>query len=150
MKDLFIREARIIDADKIIGFQKKMAKETEDMSLDHEVINQGVYAVFADPAKGKYYVAEDNGEVIGSLLITNEWSDWRNSFVWWFQSVYIEKSYRRRGIFKMMYNHIKENAIRNGVAGLRLYVEVENTTAQKTYEAMGMSSSHYKMYEWLK
>lgn len=150
MKDLFIREARIIDADKIIGFQKKMAKETEDMSLDHEVINQGVYAVFADPARGKYYVAEDNGEVIGSLLITNEWSDWRNSFVWWFQSVYIEKSYRRRGIFKMMYNHIKENAIRNGVAGLRLYVEVENTTAQKTYEAMGMSSSHYKMYEWLK
>ena len=150
MKDLFIREARIIDADKIIGFQKKMAKETEDMSLDHEVINQGVYAVFADPAKGKYYVAEDNSEVIGSLLITNEWSDWRNSFVWWFQSVYIEKSYRRRGIFKMMYNHIKENAINNGIAGLRLYVEVENTTAQKTYEAMGMSSSHYKMYEWLK
>ncbi len=150
MKDLFIREARIIDADKIIGFQKKMAKETEDMSLDHEVINQGVYAVFADPAKGKYYVAEDNSEVIGSLLITNEWSDWRNSFVWWFQSVYIEKSYRRRGIFKMMYNHIKENAISNGIAGLRLYVEVENTTAQKTYEAMGMSSSHYKMYEWLK
>lgn len=150
MKDLFIREARIIDADKIIGFQKKMAKETEDMSLDHEVINQGVYAVFADPARGKYYVAEDNGEVIGSLLITNEWSDWRNSFVWWFQSVYIEKSYRRRGIFKMMYNHIKENAISNGIAGLRLYVEVENTTAQKTYEAMGMSSSHYKMYEWLK
>jgi len=150
MKDLFIREARIIDADKIIGFQKKMAKETEDMSLDHEIINQGVYAVFADPAKGKYYVAEDNSEVIGSLLITNEWSDWRNSFVWWFQSVYIEKSYRRRGIFKMMYNHIKENAINNGIAGLRLYVEVENTTAQKTYEAMGMSSSHYKMYEWLK
>jgi len=150
MKDLFIREARIIDADKIIGFQKKMAKETEDMSLDHEVINQGVYAVFADPAKGKYYVAEDNSEVIGSLLITNEWSDWRNSFVWWFQSVYIEKSYRRRGIFKMMYNHIKENAINNGIAGLRLYVEVENTTAQKTYEAMGMNSSHYKMYEWLK
>ncbi|MCF8222832.1 MAG: GNAT family N-acetyltransferase [Bacteroidales bacterium] len=150
MKDLFIREARIIDADKIIGFQKKMAKETEDMSLNHEVINQGVYAVFADPARGKYYVAEDNGEVIGSLLITNEWSDWRNSFVWWFQSVYIEKNYRRRGIFKMMYNHIKENAINNGIAGLRLYVEVENTTAQKTYEAMGMSSSHYKMYEWLK
>ena len=150
MKDLFIREARIIDADKIIGFQKKMAKETEDMSLDHEIINQGVYAVFADPAKGKYYVAEDNSEVIGSLLITNEWSDWRNSFVWWFQSVYIEKSYRRRGIFKMMYNHIKESAINSGIAGLRLYVEVENTTAQKTYEAMGMSSSHYKMYEWLK
>jgi len=150
MKKLFIREARIIDADKIIGFQKKMARETENMNLDHDTIYQGVHAVFADPQKGRYYVAEYENEVIGSLLITYEWSDWRNSFVWWIQSVYILSGYRRKGYFKEMYLHVRETAIKNGVAGLRLYVETENTTAQKTYEAMGMTSAHYRMYEWLK
>ncbi len=150
MKGLFIREARIIDAEKIIGFQKKMAKETESLKLDHNTTYQGVHAVFADPCKGKYHVAEYNGEVIGSLLITYEWSDWRNSYVWWLQSVYIEPGYRRKGIFRKMYIYIRENAMHNNVAGLRLYVETENITAIKTYESMGMSSDHYKMYEWLK
>ncbi|MDZ7738340.1 MAG: GNAT family N-acetyltransferase [Bacteroidales bacterium] len=150
MKNLFIREARIIDAEEIIAFQKKMAMETEDMDLDHDIINQGVHAVFADPHKGSYYVAEYKGEVIGSLLITYEWSDWRNSFVWWLQSVYIIPEHRRKGIFKEMYLHVKETALQNNVSGLRLYVEQENVNAQKTYEAMGMKSDHYRMYEWLK
>ena len=150
MKNLFIREARIIDAEKIIVFQKKMAMETEEISLDHDTINQGVHAVFANPHKGKYYVAEYQGEVIGSLLITYEWSDWRNSFVWWLQSVYILPEHRRKGIFKEMYLHVKETALQNNVSGLRLYVEQENVNAKKTYEAMGMKSDHYKMYEWLK
>jgi ribosomal protein S18 acetylase RimI-like enzyme len=150
MKNLFIREARIIDAEEIIAFQKYMAMETEDMSLDHDKINQGVHAVFADPHKGKYYVAEYKGEVIGSLLITYEWSDWRNSFVWWLQSVYIKPEHRRKGIFKEMYLHVKETALQNNVSGLRLYVEHENVNAQKTYEALGMKSNHYRMYEWLK
>ncbi len=150
MKKLFIREARIIDAEKIIGFQKKMARETENMSLNHDTIYQGVHAVFADPHKGRYYVAEYENEVIGSLLITYEWSDWRNSFVWWIQSVYIQPGHRRKGVFKEMYLHVRETALQNGVAGLRLYVETENTTAQITYEAMGMTSAHYRMYEWLK
>ncbi len=150
MKDLFIREARIIDAEKIISFQKSMAMETEDMSLDTDTVNHGVHAVFADPHKGKYYVAEYKGEVMGSLLITYEWSDWRNSFVWWLQSVYILPEHRRKGIFKEMYLHVKETALQNNVSGLRLYVEQENVNAQKTYEAMGMKSDHYRMYEWLK
>ncbi len=150
MKNLFIREARIIDAEEIIVFQKNMAMETEDMNLDHDTINQGVHAVFADPHKGSYYVAEYKGGVIGSLLITYEWSDWRNSFVWWLQSVYIKPEHRRKGIFKQMYLHVKETALQNNVAGLRLYVEQENVNAQKTYEAMGMTSDHYRMYEWLK
>ncbi|MFP4488891.1 MAG: GNAT family N-acetyltransferase [Bacteroidales bacterium] len=150
MKDLFIREARIIDAEKIIAFQKSMAMETEDMSLDTDTVNHGVHAVFADPHKGSYYVAEYKGEVIGSLLITYEWSDWRNSFVWWLQSVYILPEHRRKGIFKEMYLHVKETALQNNVSGLRLYVEQENIKAQKTYEAMGMKSDHYRMYEWLK
>lgn len=150
MKNLFIREARIIDAEKIIAFQKSMAMETEDMSLDTDTVNHGVHAVFADPHKGSYYVAEYKGEVIGSLLITYEWSDWRNSFVWWLQSVYIIPEHRRKGIFKEMYLHVKETALQNNVSGLRLYVEQENVNAQKTYEAMGMKSDHYRMYEWLK
>ncbi|MFO7754664.1 MAG: GNAT family N-acetyltransferase [Bacteroidales bacterium] len=150
MKNLFIREARIIDAEKIISFQKSMAMETEDMSLDTDTVNHGVHAVFADPHKGKYYVAEYKGEVMGSLLITYEWSDWRNSFVWWLQSVYILPEHRRKGIFKEMYLHVKETALQNNVSGLRLYVEQENVNAQKTYEAMGMKSDHYRMYEWLK
>lgn len=150
MGKLFIREARIIDAEKIIGFQKEMAMETETMKLGDETIYQGVYAVFADPHKGRYYVAEYEDEVIGSLLITYEWSDWRNSFVWWIQSVYVQPEHRRKGFFKEMYMHVKETAVQNGVAGLRLYVETENINAQKTYEAMGMTSAHYRMYEWLK
>ena len=150
MKNLFIREARIIDAEKIIGFQKKMAKETENMNLDHDTINHGVHAVFADPQKGKYYVSEYEDEVIGSLLITYEWSDWRNSFVWWIQSVYIQPDHRRKGVFKEMYRHVRYTALQNDVAGLRLYVEADNINAQKTYEAMGMNSDHYRMFEWLK
>ncbi|HCC70508.1 MAG TPA: GNAT family N-acetyltransferase [Bacteroidales bacterium] len=150
MKNLFIREARIIDAEKIIEFQKMMARETENISLDHETIYQGVHAVFADPYKGKYYVAEKNNEVIGSLLITFEWSDWRNSYIWWFQSVYIEPGSRRKGVFRQMCGHVRETAIQNNVPCLRLYVEKNNTKAQKTYEEMGMNSNHYKMYEWLK
>jgi ribosomal protein S18 acetylase RimI-like enzyme len=150
MQKLFIREARIIDAEKIIAFQKKMATETENMKLEHDTIHQGVHAVFADPHKGVYYVAEYNNEVIGSLLITYEWSDWRNSFVWWIQSVYILPGYRRKGYFKEMYLHVRETALQNGVAGLRLYVEKDNAAAQKTYEALGMSGDHYRMYEWLK
>jgi len=150
MQNLFIREARIIDSETIISFQKMMAKETENMVLDHDTVKQGVHAVFADPHKGKYYVAEYRDEVIGSLLITFEWSDWRNSFLWWIQSVYILPAHRRKGVFKEMYRHIREIAVHNLVAGLRLYVETENRNAQKTYEAMGMTSNHYKMYEWLK
>ena len=150
MQKLFIREARIIDAEKIISFQKKMAVETENMKLENDTIHQGVHAVFADPHKGVYYVAEYNNEVIGSLLITYEWSDWRNSFVWWIQSVYILPGHRRKGYFKEMYKHVRETALQNGVAGLRLYVEKDNTAAQKTYEALGMTGDHYRMYEWLK
>jgi len=150
MKNLFIREARIIDAITIIGFQKEMAHETEDVDLEQDTIHQGVHAVFADPHKGKYYVAEYKGEVAGSLLITYEWSDWRNSFVWWIQSVYIKPDQRRKGIFKKMYTHVRDTAVQNNVAGLRLYVETENINAQKTYKAIGMDGDHYKMYEWLK
>ncbi len=145
-----IRKATPEDTLIIIDFQQRMAWETEQLALVQETVTNGVNAVFDDPSLGQYWVAEDNGNAVASLLITNEWSDWRNTNVWWFQSVYVLPSFRRTGIFRSMYLHIKAEAEKNGVAGLRLYVESNNSRAQKTYEALGMKSEHYKMYEWLK
>ena len=145
-----IRKATSEDSDIIIEFQRKMAWETEQMTLDPDIISKGVKAVFTDQSRGQYWVAEDNGNVVASLLITFEWSDWRNTNVWWFQSVYVLPELRRTGIFRSMYQHIKAEADKNEIAGLRLYVETNNSGAQYTYEALGMNSQHYKMYEWMK
>jgi GNAT superfamily N-acetyltransferase len=145
-----IRKAKINDAETIISFQLAMAMETEDLALNKEVLSAGVKTVFEKPLKGLYFVAEAGGSVVASLLITYEWSDWRNADVWWFQSVYVIPEYRRKGIFRLMYEYVKEEALKNGIAGLRLYVESNNLPARKTYEAMGMSSEHYTMYEWLR
>jgi ribosomal protein S18 acetylase RimI-like enzyme len=145
-----IRKARSEDAPAIIDFQKKMAWETEQLALDSGIITKGVYGVFEKATRGQYWVAEEQGKVVASLLITYEWSDWRNTNVWWFQSVYVLPEYRRTGIFRSMYLTIKNEAEREGVAGLRLYVETNNTRAQKTYESLGMQNEHYTMYEWLK
>lgn len=145
-----IRQAILEDAATIIDFQIKMAWETEKMSLVPSTVTKGVNAVFSDSSKGRYYVAESDGSVIASLLITYEWSDWRNSGVWWFQSVYVVPHFRRQGIFSKMYNHIRKLAEEQGIAGLRLYVESGNNRAMKTYEALGMSSEHYSFYEWMR
>ncbi len=145
-----IRKANVADAATIIDFQQKMAWETERMTLVPEIISKGVTGVFKDLSRGQYYVAEISGRIVASLLITFEWSDWRNSNVWWFQSVYVLPEYRRTGIFRNMYSFVKDEADKNKVAGLRLYVELNNVRARKTYEALGMSSEHYTMYEWLR
>jgi GNAT superfamily N-acetyltransferase len=145
-----IRKAIPEDAKEIIEFQQKMAWETEELVLVPEVVTRGVNAVFTDSSRGQYWVAEGNNHVVASLLITYEWSDWRNSNVWWFQSVYVLPEWRRKGIFRSMYLQIRQEAEKKGVAGLRLYVETNNARAQRTYEALGMQSEHYKMYEWLK
>ena len=145
-----IRKATPEDASIIIDFQLKMAWETEQLRLVPEIIVKGVNAVFDDPSRGMYWVAENDSVVVASLLITYEWSDWRNCNVWWFQSVYVLPDFRRSGIFRSMYLHIKDEADKQGVAGLRLYVERNNSRAQQTYEALGMISGHYTMYEWLK
>ena len=145
-----IRKATPEDAEVIIDFQQKLAWETENLTLVPEIIKNGVRAVFTNPALGQYWVAEDEGKVVASLLITSEWSDWRNCTVWWFQSVYVLSSFRRTGIFRSMYKHIKNKAEKDGIGGLRLYVDTSNIKAQQTYEALGMKSQHYKMYEWMK
>jgi GNAT superfamily N-acetyltransferase len=145
-----IRKARPEDAPSIIDFQQKMAWETEQMTLPAEIVTNGVKAVFSNPVLGQYWVAEEEDKVVASLLITFEWSDWRNTNVWWFQSVYVLPSSRRKGIFRLMYINIRHEAEKLGVPGLRLYVETNNTRAQKTYEALGMNREHYVMYEWMK
>jgi GNAT superfamily N-acetyltransferase len=147
---IIIRTANSSDAPSIIDFQVKMAWETEQFELNPETVSAGVQAVFEDPSRGRYYVAEDSGEVVASLLITNEWSDWRNCNVWWFQSVFVIPSYRRQGVFRKMYQYIRSLAEEQNIAGLRLYVETKNKRAQETYEALGMSSEHYSFYEWMR
>jgi ribosomal protein S18 acetylase RimI-like enzyme len=145
-----IRKAILTDAPTIIDFQQKMAWETEQFTLKPEIVTEGVKAVFDVPSRGQYWVAEENGEVVSSLLITYEWSDWRNTNVWWIQSVYVLPEFRRTGIFRSMYCFIKKESEMENAAGLRLYVEKNNSKAQNTYEALGMKSEHYTMYEWLK
>jgi len=147
---ILIRKAISTDATSIIDFQLRMALETENMKLVPEIVTKGVDAVFHDHSRGQYYIAESDGKVVASLLITYEWSDWRNCNVWWFQSVYVIPEFRRQGVFRKMYSHIRELAEEQDIAGLRLYVETKNSRAQKTYEALGMSSEHYAFYEWMR
>jgi GNAT superfamily N-acetyltransferase len=145
-----IRKANQSDAPRIIDFQLKMASETEGINLDQETVLKGVNGVFQDASRGQYYVAEADGNVVASLLITYEWSDWRNRNIWWFQSVYVIPEFRRKGIFRKMYSYVKNLAEERDIAGLRLYVETKNARARKTYEALGMSSEHYSFYEWMR
>ena len=145
-----IRKAVPEDLPAISEFQIKMAWETELLALLPETVTSGVKAVFDKPNRGQYWVATNSSTVIASLLVTYEWSDWRDTNVWWLQSVYVIPEFRRKGVFRKMYNHIKSEAEKQNVAGLRLYVETNNVAAQKTYEALGMKSEHYRLYEWLK
>ena len=147
---LKIRKAVPEDMPVISEFQLKMAWETECFALHPETVMNGVKAVFDKPSRGQYWVATDSDEVIASLLITYEWSDWRNTDVWWLQSIYVIPEFRRKGVFRKIYSHIKAEAEKQNVAGLRLYVETNNAVAQKTYEALGMKSEHYRLFEWLK
>lgn len=148
---VLIREALPEDAPVIVDFQIRMARATEELELDLGTVTRGVAAVFADPAKGTYWVAEAGGRVIGSLLTTFEWSDWRNGTVLWIQSVYVLPEWRRRGVYRMLYEHLRRRVERSpGLRGLRLYVDQRNAAAQEVYERLGMTKEHYQLYEWLK
>ena len=145
-----VRPAGVDDGEKIIEFQLKMAKESEDMDLDREALSRGVMAVFDDSSKGRYFVATADGEVVGSMMITTEWSDWRNMWVYWMQSVYVLPLHRGKGLFRKMYGYIKEIVKKNReVAGLRLYVDVSNANAIGVYRSVGMDGEHYKVFEWM-
>jgi len=145
---MIIRIAEPADADSLIEFNQAMALETEGKQLDAQILGGGVKAVFGDDKKGFYVVAESDEKIGGGLMITFEWSDWRNAWFWWIQSVYITPEFRGQGVYRRLYEFVVGEAkMRGDVCGFRLYVEKENTRARKVYEKLGMESSHYLMYE---
>ncbi len=142
-----IRDAVAADGPVIAANNSAMAEETEGHSLAAEVVGPGVDAVLADPGKGRYWVAEHEGTVIGQIMVTWEWSDWRNGMLWWVQSVYVAPDYRRQGVFSALYRFVEKVARDAGAGGIRLYVEKDNTRAQATYRALGMVDPGYRVME---
>lgn len=143
-----IRRAEPPDAAFIVESNIAMALETEDMALAEDVVRPGVAAVLADASLGFYVVAKIGGELAGQLMVTFEWSDWRNGLWWWVQSVYVRPGYRRRGVYSALHRHVADEArTAGGVCGLRLYVEQENAVAQQVYRSLDMHATRYHMYE---
>jgi ribosomal protein S18 acetylase RimI-like enzyme len=145
---LTVRRATSADVPIIVEYNRLMALETEDKVLDPAVLGAGVAAALADPHKALYFVAEEDGAVLGQLSVTTEWSDWRNGWLWWIQSVYVHEGARRRGVFRALYEHVYRTAQDDPqVIGLRLYVERDNQAAQQTYLRMGMEWADYLLLQ---
>jgi len=143
-----VRQAGPQDLPRLVQFNVSMAQETEGKALDPARLQQGVAAVLQRQDLGFYLLAELEGQVVGQLLITTEWSDWRNAFFWWVQSVYVLPQFRRRGVYRALEQRVRAQALEQGnVCGVRLYVDRDNLIAQQTYRALGMSPSHYDLYE---
>jgi ribosomal protein S18 acetylase RimI-like enzyme len=145
------REATVSDVPAIVSFQIAMARETEDLNLDRDVCTRGVQALFEDASRGRYFLAESDGAVVASLMITYEWSDWRNGNVWWIQSVYVIPEFRQQRVYAGLYEHVKTlvNADES-LRGIRLYVDRRNVRAQEVYTRLGMNGEHYQVFEWMK
>jgi GNAT superfamily N-acetyltransferase len=146
MTDITLRAATRDDIAFLVDANASMALETENKALDRDVLTRGVTAVFDEPRRGVYRIAERDGRAAGCLLITYEWSDWRNGDWWWIQSVYVMPEARRGGVFGALYRDVEAEARAGGAVGLRLYVEWENERAQRTYASLGMEREHYHMY----
>ncbi len=145
---LTIRRGRPEDALVVAEFNHLLARETEGKDLDRATVAAGVRAVLADPSRGAYFLAEHDGEVVAQLMITGEWSDWRNGWIWWIQSVYVRHDARRQGVFRALYEHVAHTAREDSsVVGLRLYVERDNHAAQHTYLNLGMRTTSYEILE---
>lgn len=150
--EIRVRTAVETDLENIVTFNLAMAAETESKGLDEVTLRNGVLFLIKNPRSGFYLVAElkdgESTEIAGSLMITFEWSDWRNAIFWWVQSVYVKPALRRRGVYSTLYKSVRERARSEGnICGFRLYVEKENRIAQETYRNLGMTESHYLMYE---
>ncbi|MEZ6121242.1 MAG: GNAT family N-acetyltransferase [Pirellulaceae bacterium] len=145
-----IRKASLSDLDTIVDFNLCLAQETEQKQLDQETVTKGVANLLSNPSRGEYFVAEIDDSVVGQLMYTNEWSDWRNGNILWIQSVYVHRDYRRRGVFRALCEHLHRYADESTDAiGLRLYVEVNNSNAQATYENLGFDTPGYAVMERL-
>jgi len=158
--DLTVRPATADDLNTLARFNEAMAEETEDKPLDPETVRAGVQGLFDDPTRGFYLVAERDDQIVGSpsestssqvlgaLMITPEWSDWRNGTFWWIQSVYVRPQARRTGVYTALHRDVRRRArAEDEVCGLRLYVERGNAPARDTYERLGMTETSYRMYE---
>lgn len=146
-----VREANIKDLQTIVKFNYNLAVETESLTLNLERLTKGVQIILTNPTKGKYFVYEIDGKVVGQLLITYEWSDWRCGDFLWIQSVYVAKEYRNQGVFSALFQHVQNLALKSEqICGLRLYVEKNNIVAKRTYQKLGMKDAIYDLYEWVK
>jgi ribosomal protein S18 acetylase RimI-like enzyme len=142
-----IRAARIEDLEALVAGNIALAEETERTRLDVDTLREGVLALLESRAPGRYWIAELEGRVVGQLLITFEWSDWRNRMVWWIQSVYVEPDARGRGVLRTLYDVARREAQAAGAGGLRLYVNTHNVRAQAVYTALGLNGDHYRVFE---
>ena len=146
-----IRPARPDEADLLIELQARLARESEGLELDPTALGRGVRAVFDDPGLGEYWVAELGGRVAACLLVTREWSDWRNGSVLWIQSVYVVPESRGRGLYRALYEQLRRRVAGTpDLKGIRLYVDQRNRRARAAYERLGMTHEHYVLYEWMK
>jgi len=146
-----IRKGKLSDSENIVELQLQMARETEGLELDKTVVSRGVHGVFQKPVRGTYWIAEEKGKVLGVLLAISEWSDWRNATVLWIHSLYVIPEARGQGVFKKLYLNLEKQVEQSPeLAGIRLYVDKQNKSAQKVYEKLGMNKHHYELYEWLK
>lgn len=145
---LTVRRGTSDDAATIVEFNRRLAEESEGKTLDLIVLRKGVAAALADPHKGPYFLAEEDGVVVGQMQVTYEFSDWRNGWFWWVQGVYVRPEARRKGVFRALFEHVAEAAKRDPeVIGLRLYVERDNELAHQTYEKLGMAWTSYLLME---
>lgn len=142
-----VRPARVEDAARIIDFNQRLARETEGKDLELPVITAGVEAILRDPRLGRYFVAALGDQVVGQLMVTEEWSDWRNGRILWLQSVYVDAAWRSQGIFRLLLAHVQQIGRAEGVVGLRLYVENHNERAQQTYLRRGFVDARYRVLE---
>lgn len=146
---IHIRYGEEMDASILAGFQLKMAEETEQLQLEEEVVADGVLQLLRDRGRGFYLVGEnENEDVVGCLIITYEWSDWRNGWIWWIGSLYVEKVFRKQGIFRMMLDRVVELAAEQDVKAIRLYVHKENEGARASYLHSGFHTSAYDIFEY--
>jgi GNAT superfamily N-acetyltransferase len=147
---LVIRDARASDRDALVEGNALLAQETENKTLDPAVLQVGVEAAIAEPDRLRYWIAESNGRAVGHAAITREWSDWRNGWIWWLQSVYVWPEYRSQGVFRALYAHIRTLAANDpGVIGIRLYVDDSNHAAERVYQSLGLKPGGYHVLEEL-
>ncbi len=144
---IIIRKGTLSDLEDIVSNNLRMAKETENKLLEISKIHDGVHTLLIDDRLGSYFLAFVNNQNVGQIMVTREWSDWRNGYFWWIQSVYVQPQFRKIGVYRKLHNHVKNTAKQQGAVGLRLYVDLNNLHAQQVYEHLNMEKSNYQLYE---